>query len=380
VRIALVSHYFSSHRGGVELVAGRVAEGLVDEGHQVTWLASDSDPAPAGCRASCVPLRSWNFTERRLGIPWPIWPPAALRRVWREIKAADIVHLHEYEYPGTTIAYFMARALKRPVILTKHLALVPYDNRLLRGILHLVHRTLGRLVLKGSAQVIFISEHTMRYFRGYRYSRPPRLIPNGVDAGLYSPATSGRRLELRRGLGVDPSTPLCVFVGRFVEKKGLSIVEHLARQLPSIRWMLIGWGPIDPRRWQLSNVQVAGSLAPSEVVPYYQAADLLVLPSKGEGFPLVIQEAMACGTPAFVGADSAVASAAARPLLFSEEVSGNGARQRWLDKLEQIALNQPEKLEELRPKVAEGARAAWSWERCIAGNAEVVAEVAANRS
>jgi phosphatidyl-myo-inositol dimannoside synthase len=93
----------------------------------------------------------------------------------------------------------------------------------------------------------------------------------------------------------------------------------------------------------------------------------------------VIQEAMACGTPAFVGTESAEASAIARPLLFSEEVSGNVARQRWREKLEQIVLEQPEKLEELRPKVTEGARAAWSWERCIAAYAEAVAEVAPTR-
>ena len=52
-------------------------------------------------------------------------------------------------------------------------------------------------------------------------------------------------------------------------------------------------------------MSVHRNLSQAELPPLYQAADLLVLPSVGEGFPLVVQEAMACGTPALVGDETA---------------------------------------------------------------------------
>lgn len=47
VRIVLVTHFFPAHRGGVEIVAGHLAEALArNSAATITWFASDCDPAP----------------------------------------------------------------------------------------------------------------------------------------------------------------------------------------------------------------------------------------------------------------------------------------------------------------------------------------------
>jgi glycosyltransferase involved in cell wall biosynthesis len=68
-------------------------------------------------------------------------------------------------------------------------------------------------------------------------------------------------------------------------------VRRMARQRPDIQWAFAGWGHLDPQVWGLPNVVVFRDLSGADLVPLYQASDVFVLPSKGEGFPLVIQEA-----------------------------------------------------------------------------------------
>jgi hypothetical protein len=46
VKIVMVTHYFESHRGGVEIVAGQLARAFTALGHQLVWMAGDSAPPP----------------------------------------------------------------------------------------------------------------------------------------------------------------------------------------------------------------------------------------------------------------------------------------------------------------------------------------------
>lgn len=93
-----------------------------------------------------------------------------------------------------------------------------------------------------------------------------------------------------------------LFVGRFVEKKGIQYLRDCL-DIPDVRWTFVGNGPLSPLGWSglSAPVHVVSDASGAQVVGYYQQADLLVLPSVGEGFPLVVQEALACGVPVLVG-------------------------------------------------------------------------------
>jgi len=75
-------------------------------------------------------------------------------------------------------------------------------------------------------------------------------------------------------------------------------------------WAFAGWGHLNPRDWGLPNVIVFSNLSGPSLADLYRASDLLVLPSKGEGFPLVIQEALACGLPVVCSAETTGADTA----------------------------------------------------------------------
>jgi glycosyltransferase involved in cell wall biosynthesis len=373
IRVTLVTHYFPSHRGGVETVAWEIASRISESGEaSITWYSSNTDEPPAdrpGLR--CVAVNACNMIERRLGIPFPLWSPSALVRLVRAVRESDVVHLHDCLYLPNLVAWASARLSRRPVVVTQHVGMIPYRNPVLRAVVAGANKLFGRLLLGSAAQTVFVSDVVLNYFGTFvRFARPPMRVPNGVDTGIFAPASEARRHALRSQLGVHDK-PLLLFVGRFVEKKGLGLLHHLAQNLPNMRWIFVGWGPLDPGSWGLPNASVRRNLTREEIVPLYQAADLLVLPSVGEGFPLVVQEAMACGTPALIGEETAAGAPEAAGMLLHEPLESGDAASRWSARIEALFAS-PETLGPLRKRVTEFARANWSWERCAGRYAEVL--------
>lgn len=325
IRVLIGSAYFESHRGGIEIVAGRLARELQLQGAEVTWFATDASPAPApdsGCGTSRL-IGAWNIAERRLGVPLPLPGPKGIATIWREARAADVVLLHDSLYPTNVVAMLAARWWRKPVMITQHIAAVPYSNRLLRGIMGAANALVARPMLGAADQVVFISEAVARHFSKAPFKAEPRCIFNGVDTALFRlPRASFDRGRARTSLGLPVETRVVLFVGRFVEKKGLHLIERLARQRTDLTFALAGWGPINPSDWRLPNVHVLSRLQGPSLVPLYQSSDVLVLPSIGEGLPLVLQEALACGLPVICGRETAAADPGASALIEGVEIEG----------------------------------------------------------
>ena len=136
------------------------------------------------------------------------------------------------------------------------------------------------------------------------------VFRRGVDRRRFSP---GDQAAARQALGLPPERKVLLWVGRMVPVKGLDILlramarDPLAGAAPLL--VLVGDGPERPaleREAQRSlpegAVRFVGSVTHSELVAWYRAADLMVLPSRSEGVPNVLLEALACGT-GFVASD-----------------------------------------------------------------------------
>jgi D-inositol-3-phosphate glycosyltransferase len=123
-------------------------------------------------------------------------------------------------------------------------------------------------------------------------------MANGVDTDLFRPASPAEKQKLRRTLGLSTEKPIVLFVGRFVPKKGFDKV--MAARDPDYQLVCAGGQP-DP--FTSDDIVLIGTLPQAELADYYRAADIFVLPSEGEGFPLSIQEAMATGLPIITAYD-----------------------------------------------------------------------------
>jgi glycosyltransferase involved in cell wall biosynthesis len=366
-KLIVISHYFPAHGGGIELVTNQIVRGLAaDWNFQIKWFASNCDAPPNSIsNLDFCPMPCWNIVERLLGLPYPLPSISSCVRLWREIANADFVHIHDYIYGANLLALIAARRHQIPIVMTQHIGFIAYRSIVAKTLLSLLNRTLGRICLRNALQVVFISSTVNQYFSKFsRFRSAPLLIPNGVDTTLFTPAKSGERLRHRHSWRLPTDKPLMLFVGRFVEKKGLKLIRQLAADLEDCQWVLVGGGPIDPAQWNLPNVRVVENLPQSKLASLYQAADLLVLPSVGEGFPLVVQEAMACGVPAMVSPETANALDGVADHVYCVAVDGSSAPTHWAvairDALREIA-NHPSKAIER----AEFARCHWSWKTCV---------------
>jgi glycosyltransferase involved in cell wall biosynthesis len=146
-------------------------------------------------------------------------------------------------------------------------------------------------------------------------ARPHRVIPLGVDTGVFRPDPAAR-VATRRSLGWDPDGPPVVgYLGRFVPEKGLRV---LAAALDAVKspWraLLVGAGPMEEElrgwgaRYPDDRVRLCTSVTHEHVAPHLCAMDMLAAPSQTtprwkEQFGRMLIEAIACGVPV-VGSDS----------------------------------------------------------------------------
>ncbi|MFC3172990.1 glycosyltransferase family 4 protein [Novosphingobium bradum] len=359
LRLLMVSHFYESHGGGIERVAGHLARALADTGHRVCLAASAADPPPVDPRIDALPLACLDPAERLTGLPMPIPGPRALAALVRAVRGADAVIVHDALYLTSIIALVAARWHRRPVVLIQHIAALEFASASMRALMRLATALVTRPMLRAADRVVFISARVRDAFAGMGLRRAPLLVFNGVDTALFNRAASpDEAARLRRDLALPAAGPLVAFVGRFVPKKGLAVLRECAARRPGLTLVLAGSGPIDPARWNLANVCVAGPLDPPQVAALLRSADVLLLPSVGEGYPLVIQEAMACGLPAICGEDSAEADPGARRFLRPVRIDPAdpaGTAERILPLLDR-ALDSS-----LRPAMADYAVATYSW-------------------
>jgi len=308
----MTTHYFASHRGGIEIVAEQLYHEMARNGQEVTWIAGNSTAPPGQVgKSRAVSLNVFNFVEKRMGLPLPIPTVSALVRMRSEVQKADVVVLHDCLYFSNIAVFLIAKSRGIPTLVIQHVGFVPYKNPLLRLLMKVANSIVTRPMLSRASQVVFISETTRGYFGKLRFKEEPELIFNGVDTELYRMLEPGEtKSALRRDYGIPEGQPTILFVGRFVEKKGLAILEQMVSQRPNYTWAFAGWGPLNPGQWNAPNVRVFSGLRNASLAALYRACDVFVLPSTGEGLPLVVQEALASGLPVVCGYETSIADSA----------------------------------------------------------------------
>jgi glycosyltransferase involved in cell wall biosynthesis len=215
-----------------------------------------------------------------------------VERLVRE-RGFDLIDAH-YFYPDGVAAAMLGRRLNVPVVVTAR----GTDINLIAQ--HRVPRTMIRWAARHTAAVIAVSRALKEKLVALGVDpRHIHVLRNGVDLELFKP------LERERGweeLGMRRRTLLSV--GNLLAFKGHGIAIEALPLLPECELVIAGDGP-DRRAFEAlaqrcgvaDRVRFTGPLNQEELRRYYASADALVLASSREGWPNVLLESMACGTP-----------------------------------------------------------------------------------
>jgi glycosyltransferase involved in cell wall biosynthesis len=320
-----------------------------------------------------VRVPALNLLERAADVPFPLFSPALAAALRRELARTDVVHAHGFLYlssVGALVGASATRPSRRPArVLTEHVGHVPYASAAIDRVEGVAIASVGRLAARSADAVIVFNGRVDDEIAALAPNTPRSFIPNGIDLERYRPPAPGERAALRARLGWD-DRPRILFVGRLVERKGLELVVAVGTAAAGALEVLLV-GPGDPPRDLPPSVHAVGPRDADAVAELYRAADALLLPSHGEGFPVVAQEALASGLPVVLrdlreyaatieGAGEAVQLAAPEP----------AALRRALD----AVLADPDARERARRAARAHAEARFSWERAVEAHERVYAE------
>ena len=213
--------------------------------------------------------------------------------------SCDVLHTHDYK--SNLLGGLAARRADAalPWIATVHLH--TDATRRLR-----IYRALDLFLLRLADRVITVSREQQRLLR--RRGVEPRrlvLVPNVIDVDAFR-AGAGRPDRARSAVGLPRQGPVVAAVGRLAHQKGLDLFLEAAvgigRQRPDCRFVIAGSGPLRPaleRQVDLSGLRDRVHLVGyrSDVARLMLACDVVVLPSRSEGMPLVLLEALAMARP-----------------------------------------------------------------------------------
>ena len=309
--------------GGPPVVAASLATAQSGLGHEVALAYHTIDPEQSvvddgevpglsGLEHVALPRRD----HRRA--PSKYLSHGDDRRLLPHVERADVVHLHNIWEPVASVTGRLARMTKTPYLVTPHGMLHRWalSQRRLKKRLALA---LGKRRLLARASCLhLVSPQEREEIAALRLTTPGRVIPNGVwpDSIDAAPPAGAFRATLP---AAAQNAPLALFLSRLHVKKGVDLLADVFKAAEAPEAHLVVVGPdggmrstLERRAHELGladRVHLVGPLYGRAKFEALVDADVFVLPSRQEGHPVSVLEAMALGVPVVITEESHVPEA-----------------------------------------------------------------------
>lgn len=286
MKIAMFGHKrIPSRSGGVEVVVAELAAGMAAMGHEVTcYNRGGDDGAFAGIGLKAVPDLGGKGLSALTS--------SFFAAVASALSDVEVVHIHA---EGPAFFCWIPKLLGKRVVVTVH----GLDWQREKW-----HRSPGRFYIRAGEQaavrfadeIIVLSRNLQHYFRK-RYGRETAYIPNGITRSEpQAPA------EIRK-IGLEKDGYL-LFLGRLVPEKEIHILISVFRALDTEKKLVIAGASSDTDGYVESlkvlaagdeRILFTGFAEGRLLAELYSNAFLYILPSRVEGMPMSLLEAMSYG-------------------------------------------------------------------------------------
>lgn len=262
-------------------------------GWDVTLATPPDDELIAACRDAGVTHRPWEAVRAPGPSTWG--ETRRLGAIVRDIDP-DVVQLHSSK---AGLAGRLAIRGRRPTVFTPHAWSFFHGGRVTRALAHRWEQVGARW----ATLILCVSERERELGAQAGVHGRWAVVPNGVDLARFAPLDPTARADARRRLGIGTDTRAVVCIGRLAPQKGQDLLVQAWTEVherhPAAELYLVGDGP-DRAQLEAS----AAALAPTSVhfvgttadtASWLACSDLVVQPSRWEGFSIAVLEAIASG-------------------------------------------------------------------------------------
>ncbi|MBI4775734.1 MAG: glycosyltransferase [Deltaproteobacteria bacterium] len=316
--------------GGCVVSTRNFCRALSSLGVDVTVYATDDDghgarmDVPLGEPVDVGGVKVLYF---RSG-PFGKWRPEAFsrtlsRKLAESMHRFDLVHVSLTRHWHGLRVSLLNRLSRVPYLLTPHGSLNEwFVMKVGKAYLKIPYAYLvDSRVARAASAVHYLCRGERVMSRRFGFGRPSFLVPNGIDLAHFCRRPEART-KLRREIGAADGTTVLLYVGRVHPMKNVHLVVEALGLLKDAgeRVLFVVLGPTPDHGYLASlkervtacrledSVRFLPPVPQEEVIDWYSAADILVLPSLVEGLSMSVIEALAASLPVLISRNAANAS------------------------------------------------------------------------
>ena len=292
---------------------------LAQEGHNITVMYPESTTCPTKNwvaneaiktgQIKVIPIKSWYFAPLRYSFPNLFQLIKETKKIY---KNNHKVHIWEYYYPLSIVpvlSTLFSQKKKRKTILTTDgfvgYSYLPKEPRWLVPAFKIYTQCFARFLFKIPKTLTTYGKAMVHYAKKAGFElKKLNIISTGIHLERFQNINSGKVEELRKEFGVKDEK-IILYVGMLTERKGIETVIKISQKLMqegfNLKTLIVGDAHGENKYQELVQEEYKSKIiftgGRKEIPEFMKLADVLLLPSEGEGLPGVVMEAMASGLP-----------------------------------------------------------------------------------